>query len=46
MLAQERVSCVFMHKATGEGNRKRRSGSLKLFDMYIAAHLHGGDFTF
>lgn len=46
LLAQERISCVFRRKAAGEGNRKRRSGSFKLFDMYIAAHLHGGDFTF
>jgi len=41
MLAQEGISCVSVHKATWEGGRKR-SGSLKTLDLYLAAPLQWG----
>ena len=45
MLAQEWISCVSMHKATWEGDRKR-SGSLKMFDLYLAAPLYNEELVF
>lgn len=45
VLSQEWISSVSVHKATWEGDRKR-SGSLKMFDLYLAAPLYNGELMF
>lgn len=45
MLALECPSCVSVHEATWEGDRKRNE-SPKMFDLYLAAPLCHGELTF
>lgn len=45
MLAQKCLSCVSVHETTWEGHVKR-SESPKMFDLYLAAPLYNGEFTF